>query len=124
MSLPGNPHSLQCNFIASMPCPKIGWTGMRSSPARATCNLNDELGSPSTRALRSRVCHTTIAPNAITKNSVSVNTSLYEPRSDRHAITLAPKTKATITVLIAVKTSPSVNSAAATRAILKIRFAP
>ena len=81
---------------------------------------NDELGSPSNKALRSRVCHTTTAPKASTKNSANVKTILSFPRSDRSAITLAPITNATMTVLIAVNTRPAVNNPAATIAILKV----
>ena len=51
-------------------------------------------------------------------------TTFNVPRNDLNAITLAPIAKATMTVLMAVNTSPIVNNATATSATLKYLFAP
>jgi hypothetical protein len=77
---------------------------------------SDELGSPSKSAFRSRVCQTTTAAKASTEKSAKVKTTFIVARSDRSAITLAPITNATMTVLIAVNTRPAVSKAAAAHA--------
>ena len=87
----------------------MNWNSIE--PTRATCQRNDELDHR-TEAIRSRVCHTTTAP-ASTKNSES-DDYLQRAAQRSPAITAAPITKATMTVLMAVNRIPIVNNDAAT----------